>query len=55
MHTAEERLKAVKLYILQYDCSPSAVIRKLGYPSRNKLGAWYKEYFESGTVSKEGR
>lgn len=54
MYTVEERLKAVKLYI-QYDCSPSAVIRELGYPSRNRIGAWYKEYLKTGTVGKEGR
>ena len=54
MYTVEERLKAVRLYI-KYDCRPSAVIRELGYPSRNRLGIWYKEYLKTGTVGSDVR
>lgn len=49
MFTHEERERAINLY-LQYDCSPSAVIRELGYPSRNILRKWYKEYLKAGYV-----
>lgn len=49
-YTSEEKLAAVKLYI-KYDFSPSAVIYELGYPSRNRLYSWYKEYKETGKFS----
>lgn len=49
MYSYEERMRAVQLYI-QYDCSPSAVIYELGYPSRNRLTEWFKEYLETGTL-----
>lgn len=52
MYTYEERMKAVMLYI-QYDKSPSAVIYELGYPSRNMLTAWYKEYTVTGALHGE--
>ncbi len=48
-YTYEERMKAVRLYI-QYDSSPSAVIHELGYPSRNMLTAWYREYMAAGKL-----
>jgi len=49
MYSYEERTKAVKLFI-QYDCSPSMVIRELGYQSRNILTNWYKEYKMTETL-----
>ncbi|NLX27103.1 MAG: IS3 family transposase [Lentisphaerae bacterium] len=49
MYSYEDRMKAVQLYI-QYDCCPSAVIYELGYPSRNRLTDWYKEYKVTGTL-----
>ena len=50
MYTEEEKLRAVQLYI-KYDLSTHAVLRELGYPSRNMLPRWYKEYIETGTVN----
>lgn len=52
MYTYEKRMKAVLLYI-KYDKSPSAVIYELGYPSRNILASWYKEYVETGVLHGE--
>ena len=52
-YTPEQKMAAVKLYI-QYDFSPSAVIYQLGYPSRNRLYSWYKEYKETGKFSVKG-
>lgn len=43
MYSYEERLRSVKLYI-KYDHSISSVIRELGYPSRQALLQWYREY-----------
>ena len=43
MYSNEDRMKAIKLYI-EYDCCARAVICELGYPSRNRLAVWYKEY-----------
>ncbi len=51
-YTHEERMKAVQLYI-KYDCSPSAVIYELGYPSRNMLTGWYREYIATGKLRSE--
>jgi transposase-like protein len=52
-YTSEEKPAAVKLYI-KYDFSPSAVIYELGYPSRNRLYSWYKEYKETGKFTIKG-
>jgi len=49
MYSNEDRMKAIKLYI-EYDCCGKAVIRELGYPSRNILVVWYKEYQERGSL-----
>ena len=49
IYTYEQKMKAIELFI-QYDLSPSAVIHELGYPSRNQIRAWYKEYAETGTI-----
>lgn len=49
MYSFEERMKAVLLF-MQYDCSPTAVIHELGYPSRGMLYNWVKEYQETGSL-----
>ena len=49
MYTEEEKLRAVQLYI-KYDLSTNSVIREIGYPSRNMLPRWYKEYIKTGTL-----
>lgn len=49
MYSYEERIKAVHLY-LEYDMSIAAVIRELGYPSRQMLYLWYSEYKKSGSL-----
>lgn len=43
MFSHEERVKAIQLF-LKYDCSYTATIRELGYPSMGALRQWYKEY-----------
>lgn len=49
MYTYEERMKAIQLYI-QSNMSVATVIRELGYPSRQMLYLWYKEYRENGDL-----
>lgn len=42
----EDRIRAVKLYNkLGKHTDPT--IRKLGYPTKNKLKSWYREYVQS--------
>lgn len=52
MYTYEERMNAIKLYI-KYDLSVADTVRNLGYPNRNMLRRWYKEYQETGGLHKE--
>lgn len=49
MYSNEDRMKVIRLYI-EYDYNARAVIRELGYPSRNRLAIWYKEYQKHGTL-----
>lgn len=49
MYSQEERMRAVQLYI-KYNMSVAAVIRELGYPSRQMLYLWYKEFNETGAL-----
>ena len=49
MHSYEDRMKAVNLYI-QYDFGVSATLRELGYPTPKTLRRWYREYVEEGNV-----
>ena len=51
MYSNEERMKVINLYI-EYGYNARAVIRELGYPSRNRLAIWYKEYKENGTLDR---
>lgn len=52
MYSYEDRIKAIKLYI-KYDLCNADTIRELGYPSRNMLAQWYKEYQETGGLHKQ--
>ena len=49
MYSYEERMKAVQLYI-QYDLSLADTVRALGYPDKNQLKAWYKEFIKQGDL-----
>jgi putative transposase len=49
MFSCQERIKAVNL-LIQYDNSYSTVIRELGYPSKEALWKWYKEYSQNGDL-----
>ncbi len=49
MYSYEERMKAVELYI-KYDLNLADTIQELGYPSRNMLARWYKEYLATGEL-----
>lgn len=49
MYSYEDRIKAVMLYI-KYDLSIADTVRELGYPNRNMLVQWYKEYQETGRL-----
>ena len=43
MYSYEERIRAVKLYI-ELGKRTAATIRRLGYPAKNALKSWYREY-----------
>ena len=43
MYSYEDRMRAVQLYI-KLDKRISATLRQLGYPTKNSLKAWYREY-----------
>lgn len=43
MYSYEERIRAVKLYI-KLGRRLGATLRKLGYPTKNSLVSWYREY-----------
>ena len=49
MYSYEDRKRAVELYI-EYNLSTADVIRELGYPSRNSLKNWYRDYLEHDEV-----
>jgi len=42
-------MKAVNLYF-KYGCSPAAVRRELGYPTKNTIKKWAKEFKATGTL-----
>lgn len=46
MYSYEDRIRAVKLYIKLGKCT-GATIRKLGYPTKNALKSWHREYEQS--------
>jgi transposase-like protein len=43
MYSYEQRLRAVELYI-QPGKRVGATMRQLGYPTKNSLKGWYREY-----------
>ena len=49
MYSYEERLRAVELYI-KLGKRPKAVIRQLGYPTKNSLRAWHEVFQKSGDL-----
>lgn len=46
MYSYEDRIRAVKLYI-KLGKRTGATIRQLGYPTKNALKSWYREYEHS--------
>lgn len=46
MYSYEDRIRAVKLYI-KLGKRTGATIRQLGYPTKNALKSWYREYQQS--------
>ena len=46
MYSYEDRIRAVKLYI-KLGKRLSSTIRQLGYPTKNSLIGWYREYEQS--------
>jgi transposase-like protein len=49
MYSQEERTKAIELFI-KYDKRVMQVIHELGYPTRQSLYSWYKDYLRDGAV-----
>ena len=49
MYSYEDRKRAVELYI-EYNHSAADVIHELGYPNRQSLRNWYKDYLKHGEV-----
>ncbi len=49
MYSYEERVKAVELYV-KCGLRASVVMRELGYPSKNTLKAWYREFSHTGRI-----
>lgn len=43
MYSYEDRIRAVQLYI-KLGKRIKATIRQLGYPTKNALKGWYREY-----------
>jgi len=46
MYFYEDRIRAVKLYI-KLGKRAGATIRQLGYPTKNALKSWHREYKQS--------
>jgi putative transposase len=46
MYSYEDRIRAVKLCI-KLGKRTGATIRQLGYPTKNALKSWYREYEQS--------
>lgn len=49
MYSYEERIRAVKLYI-KLGKRSAATIRQLGYPTKNSLASWYREFHRRGDL-----
>ena len=46
MHLYEDRIRAVKLYI-KLGKRTGATLRQLGYPTKNALNSWHRDYAKS--------
>ena len=46
MYSYEDRIRAIKLY-LKLGKRTAPTIRQLGYPTKNALKSWYREYERS--------
>lgn len=49
VYSLEDRMKAVNLYV-KYGYSPAAVRRELGYPTKNTVKQWAREFRATGTL-----
>jgi len=49
VYTLEDRMRAVNLYF-KYGGNSAAVRRELGYPTKNALKQWVREYKTTGTL-----
>lgn len=49
MYSYEDRIRAVKLYI-KLGKRTGATIRQLGYPTKNALKSWHREYEQGGNL-----
>jgi len=49
VYSLEDRMRAVELY-LQYGYSPAAVRRELGYPTKNTVQQWAREFATTGAL-----
>ena len=49
MYNTEQRKLAIETYI-RFDLSVADTVTELGYPTRQSLRAWYKDYLEHGEV-----
>lgn len=52
MYSAEQRMKAIETFV-RFDRSAADTVAELGYPSRQTLRNWWKEYRLSGDESLE--
>ena len=50
MYSYEDRSRAVELYI-KLDKRIAATLKQLGYPTKNALKTWYREYEQRQDVS----
>ena len=49
MYSTEQRKLAIETYI-KFDLSAADTVAELGYPTRQSLKAWYKDYLEHGEI-----
>jgi transposase-like protein len=49
MYSYEDRIRAVRLYI-KLGKRTGATIRQLGYPTKNALKSWHREYEQGGNL-----
>jgi putative transposase len=50
MYSYEDRIRAVRLYI-KLGKRTGATLRQLGYPTKNALKSWHREYEQGGDLS----